>query len=77
VAIISYFILNYFQLCEIIVGYLWLLKAIGLYIIINYSKLYYHKLFMVIILVAIVGYFIGGYWYYFIGGYWWLFYYGY
>jgi hypothetical protein len=74
VAIISYFILNYFQLREIIVGYLWLLKAIGPYIIINYSKLYYHKLFMVIILVVIVGYSIGGYWYYFIGGYWWLLY---
>jgi hypothetical protein len=49
-------IINYFWLCEAIVGYFWLLKVISHYVIIRYSKLYYHKLFMVILLVAINGY---------------------
>jgi hypothetical protein len=57
----SYFILSYFWLCEVIVGYFWLLKVISPYIIIGYSRLYYHRLFLVIILVSIVGYFINDY----------------
>jgi hypothetical protein len=60
-AILNYFILGYFWLCEAIVGYFWLLKVISLYVIIGYYKLYHHKLSVVILLVAIVGYFIGGY----------------
>jgi hypothetical protein len=75
-SILNYFILGYFQLCEIIVGYFWLLKVISPYVIIGYSKLYYHKLFVVscgywwllywwlliiILLVVFSGYSINGY----------------
>jgi hypothetical protein len=59
--IINYCILSYFQLCETIIGYFWLLNVISPYVIIGYFKLYCHKLFVVILLVAIVGYYIGGY----------------
>jgi hypothetical protein len=52
--ILNYFILGYFQLCEFIIGYFWLLKIISPYVIISYSKLYYHRLFMRI-------YYISGY----------------
>jgi len=52
-AIISYFILGYFLLCEIIVGYFLLLKLISPYVIIGYFRLYYQRLFVVILLVAI------------------------
>ncbi len=62
-AILNYFILGYFQQCEVIVSYFWLLKAVSPYIIIGYSKLYYHKLF-----VAIGTYSIDVYIFY-----WWLF----
>jgi len=51
--ILSYFILGYFRLCDIIVGYFWLLKDISPYAIIRYSKLYYQRLFVVILLVVI------------------------
>jgi len=60
-AIISYFILSYFQLCEVIINYFWLFKVISPYVIIDYSRLYYHKLFVVILLVAINNYSISGY----------------
>jgi len=60
------------------------LKVISPYAIIGYSRLYYHRLFVVILLVANVGYYINGYWClyillvaiigYYIGGYWCLFY---
>jgi hypothetical protein len=63
----SFFILGYIQLSGIIVGYFLLLKVISPYVIIDYTRLYYHTLFVVIGLVAIVGNFIGGYL--------WLFYY--
>jgi hypothetical protein len=43
-AILSYFILSYFLLCEAIGGYFWLLKVISPYVIIGYFRLYYHKL---------------------------------
>jgi hypothetical protein len=56
------FKLRFFWLCEAIVGYLWLLKVISPYVIFGYSRLYYHKLFVVILLVVLVGYSIGGYW---------------
>ncbi len=69
--ILNYFILSYFQLCETIVSYFWLLKVISPYVIIHYSKLYYHRLFVIILLAATVGYCIGGY---FINGYQQLFY---
>jgi hypothetical protein len=52
IVIINYFILAYFQLCEVIVYYFWLLNDISPYVIIGYFRLHYHKLF---------GYFIGGY----------------
>jgi hypothetical protein len=52
------FILNYFKLFETIVGYFWLLKVISHYVIIGNFTLYYHNLF-VVLLVAIVGYSIG------------------
>jgi hypothetical protein len=55
-AILKYFILNYCQLCEIIVGYFWLLKVISPNAIIGYFKLYYNILFEAILLVAIGGY---------------------
>jgi len=58
-AILNYFILNYFRLCEVILGYFWPLKVISPYVIINYSMLYYHRLFVAILLVPI--YSIGGY----------------
>jgi hypothetical protein len=60
----GYFILGYFWLCEAIVVYFWLMKTISSYVIIGYSRLYYHKLFVVILLVAILlmsTYSIGGY----------------
>ncbi len=60
-AIVNYFILGYFLLCESIVGQFWLLKVISPYVIIGYSRLCYHRLFVPIILVAIDGYSIGGY----------------
>jgi hypothetical protein len=60
-AIINYFILSYFQLCEVIVNYFWLFKVISPYGIIDYSRLYYHRLFVVILLVAISNYSINGY----------------
>jgi hypothetical protein len=44
--------------------YFWLLKVISLYVNIDYSKSDYHKLFVAILLMAIVGYLlvaIGGY----------------
>jgi hypothetical protein len=63
--ILNYFILSYFRLCEIIVGYFWLLKIISLYVSITYYRLYYHRIFMVIPLVLV----------YSINGYWWLLYY--
>jgi len=53
--------LGYFQLCEAIVGYFWLLNIISPYVIIGYFKLYYHKMFVAILLVVIFGYFIGAY----------------
>jgi hypothetical protein len=43
-----------------IVGYFWLLKVISPYVIIENFKLYYHMLFVVILLVIIVCSFIGG-----------------
>jgi hypothetical protein len=49
--------LCYFWVYEAIVGYFWLLKIISPYAIIDYFRLYYHKLF-----VPIIGYSIGGYW---------------
>jgi hypothetical protein len=63
-AIINYFILGYFQLCDDIVGYFWLLKVISPYVIIGYYKLYYQRLFVAIIgylLITISAYSIGGY----------------
>jgi hypothetical protein len=51
------FHLRLFRLCEAIVGYFWLLNVISPYVVIDYSKLHYHKL-----LVAIGGYFICDYW---------------
>jgi hypothetical protein len=36
---LNYFILTYFQLCEVIVGYFWPLKVISPSIIIDNSKL--------------------------------------
>jgi hypothetical protein len=76
-AILNYFILGYFRLCEVNVGYFWLLKFISPYVIIGYCSLYHHRLFLVIILVAtglvtIVGYYIVGYWF---NDYCWLLYY--
>jgi hypothetical protein len=61
-----------FRVCEVIVGYFWLLKVISPYVIINNFRLYYHRLFVVILLwllMAIVAihdysincYFIDGY----------------
>jgi hypothetical protein len=61
--ILNYFVLGYYQLCEAIVNYFWLLKIISPFAIIGYSKLYYHRLLVVILLVDIVGYFISGYWF--------------
>jgi hypothetical protein len=58
----SYLLLDYFWLCEAIVGYFWLLKVISPYDIIGSSRLYYHRLFVAIDLVAIVDYSIDGYW---------------
>ncbi len=58
-AILNYFILNYFLLCEAIVGYFWPLKVVSPYVIINYFMLYYHGLFVAILLVPI--YSISGY----------------
>jgi hypothetical protein len=73
-AILKYFILGYFWLCEAIVGYFWLLKVISPYAIIGCFMLYYHGLFvaiywwlLLVILLVIVGN-------YSIGGYRWLFY---
>jgi len=63
-AIPNYFILGYFQLCDAIVGYFWLLKVIPPYVIIEDYKLYYYRLF-----VAVIGYFIDSYCCIF---YWWL-----
>ncbi len=40
-AILSYFILGYFRLYEDIVGYVWQLKAISPYVIIDNSRLLY------------------------------------
>jgi hypothetical protein len=34
-AILNYFILSYFQQCEVIIGYFWLLKVISPYVIIG------------------------------------------
>jgi hypothetical protein len=59
--VLSYFILSYFWLCEVIIGYFLLLKIISHYFIIGFLKLYYHRLFVTIILVAIVAYSINGY----------------
>jgi hypothetical protein len=39
--ILSYFILGYFQLCEVIIGYFWLLKVISPFPIIGNYKLLY------------------------------------
>jgi hypothetical protein len=36
--ILNYFILGYFRLCEVIVGYFWLLNAISPYVIIEYFR---------------------------------------
>ncbi len=58
-AILNYFILCYFRLCEAIIGYFWLFKVISPYIFTAYYQLYYHMQFVVIILVVIIGYFIG------------------
>ncbi len=54
----------------------WLLKVISPCTIIGYYRLYYHRLFVVILLVANVGYSIGAYFInsYSIGGYWLFFY---
>jgi hypothetical protein len=43
------------------VGYFWLLKVISSYVIIGYSRLYYHRLFATILLVNIIGYIISAY----------------
>jgi hypothetical protein len=48
--------LSNFRLCEIIVGYFLLLKVISPYVLISYFRLYYHRLSMAILLVAISGY---------------------
>jgi hypothetical protein len=61
VIIINYIILGYFRLCEVIVGYFLLLKAISPYVIIGYYRLYYHKLFVDILLVPFGANSIGGY----------------
>jgi hypothetical protein len=61
IIIIIFFILGYFQFCEVIVGYFWLLEIISPYVIIGYSKLYYHRLFVIILLVDISGYSINDY----------------
>jgi hypothetical protein len=57
------FHLKFFRLCEVIVSYFWLVKIISPYVIIGYFMLYYHRLFMTILLVVIVGYYICGYWF--------------
>jgi hypothetical protein len=54
-------ILCYFWLCENLVGYVWLLKIISPDVIIVYSKLYYHRLFVAILLEGIGAYSIVGY----------------
>jgi hypothetical protein len=54
-------------LCETIVGYFLLLKAISPSINIDYFRLYYHKLFVATLMVVISLVVINGYW--------WLFYY--
>jgi hypothetical protein len=59
--ILNYIMLIYFRLCETIVGYFWLLKVINPYVIIGYLKLYYHRLFMVILLMAIGHFYRNGY----------------
>jgi len=56
--------LFHFKLFATIISFFWffLLKIISCYVIIDYSRLYYHKYFLVILLAAIVGYSINGYW---------------
>jgi hypothetical protein len=48
-----------FRVCEVIVGYFLLLKVISPYVIINNFRLYYHRLFVVILLWLLMA--IGGY----------------
>jgi hypothetical protein len=59
---LCYFILGYLQLYEVIINYFLLLKVISPYDIIGYSRLYYYRLLVVILLVAINGYWLFFYW---------------
>jgi hypothetical protein len=54
-----YVTFNYYKLLLGILCYFWLFQVISPYAIIGYSKLYYHMLFVAIVLMHI--YSIGGY----------------
>jgi hypothetical protein len=55
-AILNYFILSYFWVCEAIIDYLWLLKVISPYVIISYCTLYYHSGYEWLLVIFIGGY---------------------